>query len=76
MDWLQRESLRFLKQFQSAFLELAEASGKNSKVWSHTVWFVSFLPNFLPLAFPFLVMPYASILLPFLSHVNLTHLQT
>lgn len=70
MDWLQRESLRFLNQFQSAFLELAEASRKNRKIWSHTVWFPSFLPNFLLPGFPFLLIAYFSILPPSLSHIN------
>lgn len=70
MDWLQRESLRFLNQFQSAFLELAEASRKNCKIWSPTVWFPSFLPNFLLPVFLFLPMAYSSILPPFLSHIN------
>lgn len=70
MDWLQRLSLRFLNQFQSAFLELAEASRKNCKISSHTVWFPSFLPNFLLPAFPFSLMAYSSILPPFVSHIH------
>ena len=47
MDWLQRVSLRFLNQFQSAFLDLAEASRKNCKISSPLSGFpLSFLISF------------------------------